>query len=67
MFFDDPSKTGSIEITIDVLNRALKRLNEHDYTSAQVMVAVARQMLEDLQTDFDRHLQVESMLKQLLE
>jgi predicted component of type VI protein secretion system len=30
------------------------------------MVAIARQVLEDLQLDFDQHSQVEEKLKQLL-
>lgn len=66
MFTDNLSKIGKIEIAINVLNNALEQLNEHDLNSAQVMVAVARQMLEDLQIDFDSHCKIEDMLKQIL-
>ncbi|UBF30013.1 hypothetical protein K9N68_38080 (plasmid) [Kovacikia minuta CCNUW1] len=66
MFSDDSSKISRIEIATNVLNQALQQLHEHDYASAQVMVAVARQVLEDLQLDFDHHSQVEAMLKQFL-
>lgn len=66
MFSDDSSKTARVEVATNVLNQALCKLHEHDYASAQVMVAVARQMLEDLQLDFDRHFQTEARLKQLL-
>ncbi len=66
MFTDNLSKIGKVEIAINVLNNALEQLNEHDSNSAQVMVAIARQMLEDLQTDFDNHCKIENMLQQVL-
>ncbi|HEY9640567.1 MAG TPA: hypothetical protein V6C57_08785 [Coleofasciculaceae cyanobacterium] len=66
MFGDDLSKVNRVEITIHVLTQALQDLHEHDYTTAQVMIAIARQTLEDLQLDFDQHSQVEKRLKQLL-
>lgn len=66
MISDESSKTSYIEVSINVLSQALSYLHEHDYASAQVMVAVARQMLEDVQLEFDSHFQVEEMLKQLL-
>lgn len=66
MFNDDLSKISRIEVTIDVLSQALCRLHEHDYPSAQVMVAIARQALEDVQLDFDLHFQAEEMLEQIL-
>lgn len=64
--FNDDSKISRVEVATHVLNRALQHLREHDYTSAQVMVALARQVLEDLQLDLDLHFQSEEMLKQLL-
>ncbi len=67
MICDDPSKISYVEVSINVLNQALSYLYEHDYASAQVMVAVARQMLEDVQLEFDSHLKVEEMLKQILD
>lgn len=65
MFSNDSSKISRVEVATNVLNRALQQLREHDYASAQVMVALARQVLEDLQLDFDLHFQSEEMLKQL--
>jgi hypothetical protein len=63
---DDLSKLDWIEATTHVLNQALQHLHEYNYTSAQVRVALARQMLEELQLDFDLHFQAEEMLEQLL-
>ncbi len=63
---DDLSKISYVEIAINVLNEALQKLQEHEYASAQVMVSVARQVLEDLQLDFDQHSQIEEKLKNLL-
>lgn len=64
--FNNDSKISRVEIATNVLNRASQQLHEHDYASAQVMVALARQVLEDLQLDFDLHFQSEKMLKQLI-
>lgn len=64
--FSDDSKIDRVEVAINVLNQALQKLHEHDYTSAQVMVALVRQVLEELQLDFDLHFQAEAMLEQLL-
>lgn len=66
MFSDDLSKVHRVEVAINVLTQALYKLHEHDYTSAQVMVALVRQMLEELQMDFDLQFQAENMLQQLL-
>ena len=66
MSSNDSSKVSYVEVATNVLNQALQNLHEHDYASAQVMVTVARQVLEDLQLDFDHHFQVEEKLKQLL-
>jgi hypothetical protein len=66
MFNTDSSKVRYVEVATNALNQALQNLQEHDYTSAQVMVVAARQVLEDLQSDVDRHFQVETMLTQIL-
>lgn len=60
------SKLNDVETSINVLNQAVQYLKEHDYAAAQMMIAVARQMLEDLQIEFEHHLQVEATLKKLL-
>lgn len=66
MFKDDSSKAERVEVAIHVLTQALQELRKHDYASAEVMVAVSRQIIEDLQLDFEQHFQVQEMLKQLL-
>ncbi|EKQ66909.1 hypothetical protein OsccyDRAFT_4721 [Leptolyngbyaceae cyanobacterium JSC-12] len=66
MFSDESSSISRVEIATSVLNQALGKLSEHDYVAAQVMVAVARQVLEELQEDLAQHLQIELRLKQLL-
>lgn len=63
---DDLSKINRVEVATNVLGQALQKLHKHDYTSAQVMVALARQVLEELQLDFEHHFQAERILKQLL-
>jgi histidinol dehydrogenase len=63
---DDYSLISEVEVVINVLTQAKQFLNEHDYASAQVLVSLSRQVLEDLQPDFERHLQIEATLKQLL-
>lgn len=66
MFDAGTSKVQCIETATHVLNQALQHLYAHDYAAAQVMVAIARQMLEDVQQAFDDHLAIEGMLKQML-
>jgi ribonuclease I len=66
MFNDDSSKIDRVEVAIRVLKQALEKLHEHDYSSAQIRVALARQVLEELQLGFDLHFQAEEMLEQLL-
>ena len=60
------SKLNDVETSINVLNQAVQLLKEHDYAAAQTMIAVARQMLEDIQIEFDHHLKVEAALRTLL-
>lgn len=66
MLNNESTKVCSLEFAIRVLDQAKQSLNHHDYGSAQVMVAVAKQVLEELQLDFDRHFKTEEMLRQLL-
>lgn len=65
MFNNEPSKVDRVEVAINVLTQVAQKLHEHDYTSAQVMVALARQELEELQLDFDLHFQAEEALEQI--
>jgi hypothetical protein len=67
MFNDDSSKIDRVEVAINVLLAALAKLRRHDYASAQVMVAISRQTLEELQLDFDLHFQAEMALEQLFQ
>lgn len=66
MLGDNISKTDRLERAISVLNQALQKLQDHDYTAAQSQVAFARQVLEEVQLDFDLQLQATIMLDQLL-
>lgn len=66
MFDTESSKIQFIETATHVLNQALQHLHVHDYAAAEAMVAIARQVLEDVQQDFDDHLVIEDMLYQLL-
>lgn len=66
MFSGDLSKVGYVEAAINILIQALERLDEYDYASAQSMIAIAKNMLDELQLDLDRHFEVEEMLKHVL-
>jgi pyruvate formate-lyase activating enzyme-like uncharacterized protein len=67
MLGDNSSRVERVELAINMLSQALNRLHQHDYATAQVQVAMACQVLEEVQLDFDLHWQVKSMLEQLLE
>jgi hypothetical protein len=66
MLIDDLPKISRLEVAINLLNQASQNLQEHDYSYAQMVVALAQQVLETLQLDFDLHFQVETTLEQLL-
>ncbi|GAB4235751.1 MAG: hypothetical protein Kow00121_63230 [Elainellaceae cyanobacterium] len=67
MLCENLSKVERVEVAISALSRSLNYLQEHDYSSAQVMVSLVRQVLEELQLDFDLQFQSEVMLEQVLE
>ena len=60
---NDSSKTFEVQQTIQILNQAVNKLQENDYVSAQVMVGVAKHLLDEVQTDLDRYLTIQKMLK----
>ncbi len=66
MLHDESLQASTIEFAINVLRQAQQNLHTYDYGSAEIMVGVAKQVLEDLQAEFNRHSQTEEMLKQLL-
>lgn len=63
---DESSKLIFVKFAINVLKQAQQDLYDDNYESAHVMVLVAKQVLEDLQTDFDCHFKTEKLLKQIL-
>lgn len=63
---DESIQIKTIEASIQVLNQAIQKLSNHDYASAQVMVGVSKQLLEDVQLEFASHLKVAKTLKQIL-
>jgi hypothetical protein len=62
----DSSKVQLLETASHVISQALDYLHDNNHDCAQVMVAIARQMLEDAQEDFNNHLAIERMLRQML-
>jgi len=60
---NDSSKTFEVQQTIQILNQAVNKLQENDYVSAQVMVGVAKHLLDEVQTDLERYLTIQKMLK----
>lgn len=65
MLIDDLPKMSRVEVAINLLNQASQNLQEHDYSYAQMVVALAQQVLETLQLDFDLHFQAEATLEQM--
>lgn len=65
MFGDDLSKAERVELTIGILNQALEKLHKYDYSSAQARISFARQVLEEVQLDFDLHFQAEELFEEL--
>jgi len=53
MLESDTQKSKSIQYSIDILQQALEKLENHDYVSAQVMVGIAQQVLDDLQLELN--------------
>ncbi|MDX2228262.1 MAG: hypothetical protein NW220_01400 [Leptolyngbyaceae cyanobacterium bins.349] len=66
MVNNESPKVSSVEFAINILKQAQQNLYDYDYNSAQVMIIIANQVLEDLRIDFDHHFKTEEMLKQLL-
>jgi hypothetical protein len=65
MLIDDLPKMSRVEVAINLLNQASRNLQEYDYPYAQMVVALAQQVLETLQLDFDLHFQAETTLEQM--
>ncbi|MBL1176065.1 hypothetical protein [Pantanalinema sp. GBBB05] len=63
---DDSPRTASVKHTVSILNQVADKLHDNDPVSAQVMVGVAIQILENLKTDLESHLATEKMLRQLM-
>lgn len=51
---------------IQILSQAMHKIDENDLFSAQVMVGVALQYLENLQVDITTHLSLEKRLRDTL-
>jgi hypothetical protein len=60
---NDSSKAFVVQQTIHILNQVVDKLQENDYVSAQVMVGVAKQLLDEVQTDLEHYLTIQRMLK----
>lgn len=63
---NDSSKTIEVQQTIHILNQAVNKLQENDYVSAQVMIGVAKQLLNEVQTDLEQYLTIQKILKDAL-
>lgn len=60
---NDSSKAIAVQQSISILNQAVNKLQENDYVSAQVMVGVAKHLLDEVQTDLDHYLTIQRLLK----
>lgn len=66
MTWDDSPRSASVRHTVSILNQVTQKLDDNDPVSAQVMVGVAIQILENLKTDLEHHLDTEKMLRRLI-
>jgi hypothetical protein len=66
MAWDDSPRTASVKHTVSILNQVAQKLDDNDPVSAQVMVGVAIQILENLKVDLESHLDTERMLRKLI-
>lgn len=63
---NDSSKTFEVQQSIHILNQVVNKLQENDYVSAQVMIGVAKHLLNEVQTDLEQYLTIQKMLKDAL-
>ncbi|MGA9382680.1 MAG: hypothetical protein WBV73_28295 [Phormidium sp.] len=60
---NDSSQAIVVQQSISILNQAVNKLQENDYVSAQVMIGVAKHLLDEVQTDLEHYLTIQKMLK----
>lgn len=60
---NDSSQGFVVQQSITILNQAVNKLQENDYVSAQVMIGVAKHLLDEVQTDLEHYLTIQKMLK----
>ncbi len=60
---NDSSKAIVVQHSINILNQAANKLQENDFVSAQVMIGVAKHLLDEVQTDLEHYLTIQKMLK----
>ncbi|OKH36834.1 hypothetical protein NIES2119_15550 [[Phormidium ambiguum] IAM M-71] len=60
---NDSSKAIVVQQSISILNQAVNKLQENDYVSAQVMIGVAKHLLDEVQIDLDHYLTIQRLLK----
>ncbi|MFB2939457.1 hypothetical protein ACE1B6_29740 [Aerosakkonemataceae cyanobacterium BLCC-F154] len=63
---NDSSKSCVVQQSVNILNQAVDKLQENDYVSAQVMIGVAKHLLNEVQSDLDNYLTIQRMLKDAL-
>lgn len=63
---NDSSKAFAVQQSINILNQAVDKLQENDYVSAQVMIGVAKHLLDEVQTDLESYLTIQKILKNAL-
>ncbi|MFB2876048.1 MULTISPECIES: hypothetical protein [Floridanema] len=63
---NDSSKAFVVQHSINILNQAANKLQENDFVSAQVMIGVAKHLLDEVQTDLEHYLTIQKMLKDTL-
>ncbi|HEY9753066.1 MAG TPA: hypothetical protein V6C46_08940 [Coleofasciculaceae cyanobacterium] len=66
MLESNTQKSKSIQYSIEILQQALEKLENHDYVSAQVMVGIAHHILDDVQLDLNCFLVLKLQLNELL-
>lgn len=63
---EDSPKSLLVREVVNILNQTIDKIDDNDLFSAEIMVGVALQYLENLQTDLNQHLSLEKMLREMV-
>jgi hypothetical protein len=63
---NESSNVESVKTAIEILNQALRKMDDYDYGSAVIMTGVAKQLLDNVQMSLEQNLDVQNILRRAL-